>query len=764
MVIAGAHVRTSRANPDAADRIDEETGWVSAPAVDAIVSSSMRALALAALALALGACDCGRRTTGGGDGGGTDATAGDGATTDAPLADGGCFVRCGPTAACCNSGEECVFDRCLPACAGSRCGDDTLCCGDDELCIGDACVVPGGPCTDETDCGEMETCEPLVHRCVPIPPDAECRYVPPTGEFEPVVQWDWSLESSLAMPLVVQLTDDDGDGTIGPSDVPDIVAPTYIGGYDNAHLTAFEGDDGDVLWQTTGTAICGAVSPAAGDLDGDGTVELVTLTSRGGCGGGATQTLIAYSHTGALEWEGTATVVTRYGSLAIADLEGDGSPEILGGGSIFGSTGTRRWSQPELNRILGNLAVDAPTIADVDLDGRMEVIASNVAFNDDGTVLWRGGSVVDGFTAIGRIVRTSASAGPEVIAVNQTMFQVLDGATGASLFGPITYESSGILAGPPTLADFDADGRAEVGVAGDNRYVVFDLDLPAPHVRWSVASMDSSTGSVGSTVFDFDADGSAEVIYRDECHLRILSGMDGSVLWYASSTSVTAMEYPVIADVDADGNAEMVVTSNSFSGCTGRSLPFDGATMGVRVYRDVLDNWVPTRAIWNQHTYHIDNVRDDGSIPRVEARSWETHNTYRLQSLLDPSAATLAPDLVVSALDARVDACPVTARLRARVENRGARGVPAGVAVTFYAGDPPDRSAPLGTGTTTRMLLAGAGEWVEVVASDLPLDAMMQLRFYAVVDDDGSGSGSHSECDETNNASLPVSADCRGPG
>lgn len=686
-------------------------------------------------------------------------------TEDAGSSDGGCVVFCGPTATCCSSGEECVFDRCLDVCPGSRCGDDTICCGADELCVGGGCVLPGGPCVDESDCGEMETCEPLVGRCVPIPEGATCRYVPPSGVFEPEIQWAYTTEQALSVPLVVQLTDDDGDGRIDGRDTPDIVTITYTSTPESGHLTALSGDDGRLLWQSpTPIPICGGTSTAAGDLDGDGTVEIVAILSDGAsCGGGA-QNVAAFSHTGALEWRSSTTVVTRYGAVAIGDLDADGSPEIVAGGSVFTSAGTFLWSQPELNDILGSLGVNAPSIADVDLDGRMEVIASNVVFDDDGSVLWRDGSVARGMTAVARIIDTPASAGPQIVAVNQTTLEILDGATGTTLFGPLSYETSGILAGPPTVADFDADGRPEIGVAGDNRYVVFDPDLPAPHVRWSVPSEDSSTGSVGSTVFDFDADGAAEVLYNDECHLRILSGVDGSVLWYASSTSVTALEYPVVADVDADGNAEVVSVSNDASlSCAGRSLPFDGATRGIRVFRDRLDNWVPTRSVWNQHAYHLDNVRDDGSIPTVEAEGWRTHNTYRLNSLLDPDAITLAPDLVVVSHDAALSACPVSARLRARIENRGSRGVPAGVRVAFFHGEAPDRTTLLGVGTTTRVLLAGAGEWVEITATDVPLDAMMNLRFYAVVDDDGAGAGVHSECDESNNEGSSVAFECMPP-
>ena len=29
---------------------------------------------------------------------------------------------------------------------------------------------------------------------------------------------------------------------------------------------------------------------------------------------------------------------------------------------------------------------------------------------------------------------------------------------------------------------------------------------------------------------------------------------------------------------------------------------------GIEVFKDSLDNWVSTRPVWNQHTYHITNV------------------------------------------------------------------------------------------------------------------------------------------------------------
>ena len=55
-----------------------------------------------------------------------------------------------------------------------------------------------------------------------------------------------------------------------------------------------------------------------------------------------------------------------------------------------------------------------------------------------------------------------------------------------------------------------------------------------------------------------------------------------------------------------------------------------GPERGIYVIGDRNDTWVPARQIWNQHSYHVTNVNDDGTIPRFEQNSWQTHNTYRL--------------------------------------------------------------------------------------------------------------------------------------
>ena len=117
--------------------------------------------------------------------------------------------------------------------------------------------------------------------------------------------------------------------------------------------------------------------------------------------------------------------------------------------------------------------------------------------------------------------------------------------------------------------------RHEFAAAGRGNYAVYDLDCtgdPVPVelcksgrddcILWSMPVQDISSSVTGSSVFDFEGDCKAEVVYNDECYLYILSGEDGSELLKMENSSRTAAEYPLIVDVDADGNSEFIVPAN----------------------------------------------------------------------------------------------------------------------------------------------------------------------------------------------------------
>ena len=50
---------------------------------------------------------------------------------------------------------------------------------------------------------------------------------------------------------------------------------------------------------------------------------------------------------------------------------------------------------------------------------------------------------------------------------------------------------------------------------------------------------------------------------------------------------------------------------------------------------DAEERWVPSRRIWNQHSYHVSNVLEDGTIPQIEPHHWEDLNTFRTNAQVE---------------------------------------------------------------------------------------------------------------------------------
>ncbi len=117
----------------------------------------------------------------------------------------------------------------------------------------------------------------------------------------------------------------------------------------------------------------------------------------------------------------------------------------------------------------------------------------------------------------------------------------------------------------------------------------------------------------------------------------------------------------------------------------------------------------------------------------------------------------------VSASYLRVDhsLCPEQALLSVRIGNAGAVELAAGLAVSFYRGDPASTGTRIGTAFTARALLPGEYEDLRLAWPDT---AALQPVF-AVADDDGSGRGIYAESDEDNNrtsAPVPVCSASQG--
>jgi len=655
--------------------------------------------------------------------------------------------RCG--AECCEPGDECVDGAgCLPPCAsGLRCGPGGTCCGDGELCISESCVAPGDPCSEMFDCPEGWYCEPSLERCLPAGDD-RCEYFPDSSEFIPEEEWAW--EGSAIRPESVHVMmapvvgDIDGDG------VPEVLFNTYTvaGSYGGPGvLRVVRGDTGEEVRSITTPVVCPEAGIALGDLDGDGSPEIVTA---GPCGG----PLLAFDAEGSLLWQSHAAdgavynVSMEFGAPSIADLDGDGTAEVITGAAVFEHDGTLRWAVRLIaayNCCGSTPRAPVTAVYDIDADGDLDVVAGNGAWQgSDGSPIWERADLADGYVAVGDFFDDDI---PDVVVVSGGMVDVRRGTDGEVLWGPVALPGGG-RGGPPTVADFDGDGRPEIAVAGSTRYVVFDPD-GAEDVLWDFITQDASSNITGSSVFDFDGDGAAEVVYNDECYMRVFSGVDGTILAEVAQNSHTLIEYPLIVDVDADGNAEIVFAANAAVNRCSHIVGYDGLRHGVRVFGDTLDHWVGTRPVWNQHTYHITNVRQDLSIPAAESPNWRRFNNFRQNPQIYD-----APDLTAEDLVADVTVCPAEVTLSATIYNRGAAAVGAGLAVTFYAGTAAGFHRAVATVRTTEPILPGAS--TTVTASFLPEEGELgvDVDIFVRADDAGDGVGEHNECREDNNEAV----------
>lgn len=555
-----------------------------------------------------------------------------------------------------------------------------------------------------------------------------CAHRPAVGDFRPVLEWEWTGGTEDAGSRQVMMTpaviDLDGDG------VPEVLFSTFANSvYETGgHLRAVRGDTGAELFTVTAPRynVVGVGSLAVGDIDGDGHPEIIAVHESG-------NSLIAFAHDGSFLWRSKALPhPIRWGGASLADLDGDGKSEIIVGCAVLEHTGQLRWTAPANRRGCGDNAVGPLSlVADLDLDGRPEIVAGRMAYRADGKVYWTARVSDDGFNALGNF---DDDPFPEVVLVSRGQVFLLEH-DGKLKWGPVnlpggTMKGNG---GPPTVADVDGDGRPEIGVAGGRAFTIIETN---GRIKWSETTQDFSSSLTGASVFDFEGDGQAEVVYGDEDRLRIYRGVDGHVLWWVPRPDGTTYDMPLVVDVDGDGNAEIVVVANNYA--------FPGYT-GLRVYGDANDSWVPTRRIWNQHSYHVDNVNDDGSIPVVETPSWLGHNTYRL-NLPPKGEAFAAPDLTASRLVSTEVAGVVT--LTARVGNGGAQVAGAGLPVAFYAGDPAGGGRLIGTTVLPRSLDPGAWDDLSVTWRNAPVGV---TEVHVVADDDGKGQGQASECDESNN-------------
>lgn len=559
----------------------------------------------------------------------------------------------------------------------------------------------------------------------------------------------WStpgLRSNVLVP-VARVVDTNGDDVMDENDIPTVMQMSF------GTLYARRGDTGTVHWSVSGLSQ-GAISAAIGDVDGDGRAETIVHAPE--------HRLVCVGHDGQIKWTspeldldpkwpyyiGISFGFVKYshiGAPTIADLDGDGHPEVISGRSVLdGATGAVEWVGTAGRGRAWDTRNDdlywqsfpdqeVPIAVDLDGDGKLEVVAGNTAYRHDGTIYWHRSDLPDGYTAPFLIRGQSR---PQVCLVAEGKVYLLN-FDGTTKWGPVPIPGGALLGGAPT--PFYAGGQF-IGVAGDGWYSV--LDSSNAQVRWSVqvsAPAPFNTATNSATIFNFASDGDNALglllVYQSIDKLNIIRG-DGHV-FYQEPNQVFPYHPggPTVADVDNDGRADLIVQGREGGG-------------GIRVRGSPYWNAAP--AVFNQAAYHIINVSETGAIPPLEVETAFSREHYRTQLRL-PTPPQPLPNLTVSYV--RVDSrnYPASVKITGRVGNAGWTGARAGFPVSFFLGNPSAGGQRIATVPTASAIPSAGYEDVAFVLNNPPAGPQV---FYVVADRDPAGAGTVTECIETDNTGV----------
>ena len=287
-----------------------------------------------------------------------------------------------------------------------------------------------------------------------------------------------------------------------------------------------------------------------------------------------------------------------YAMSLASNVLGDAKQELICGNTIYDVNITSR-TNPELNAVTVNKTITPPSgytpdghvgLADFDLDGECEVLVTRNNTDDHtmGTVYF---------------YAYKPSSG-------QIIFQK-------------TVQC--LCTGYPLIGNIDNDPHPEIVFLEKQEswqpmYIYcWRYTIPTGLTTIWQHEHDDSSGQTGITLFDFNQDDIMELVYRDSENLRIINGSGKSHItgndtirpyniFTRMMAAGTGCEYPIVADVNGDGSAEIVV-----SGMLDHYANLPGVG-GLHMFGNP-GNWAPARPVWNQYMYHVTNVNEDLTIP-----------------------------------------------------------------------------------------------------------------------------------------------------
>jgi hypothetical protein len=504
------------------------------------------------------------------------------------------------------------------------------------------------------------------------------------------VQWVSEAETGTYSPLVAGDMDRDG--------VPEIVVIRSFSP-DPSDIYILNGADGKIKVHIIGeTTYPGGTAPAIADLDKDGFGELVVV--------GQDRILRCYEHDGALKYRSAVQVGYNPGynhSVPnIADFDYDGWPEVNVGNQVFnGQTGAllaqgdatmsagehpartaqvRSWASPVPADVLPDSF--CPDCAGLEIVAGNSVLSVNLQTGQVKTIVKCPAAYSDGFTSIADFDRDGdldAIVQGRKNGWNTVYCWEIETATILREFRlPNNYAEG---ASRVNVADLNGDGKLEVSFVAQPKLFALKNDFT---VLWA-NTIDDQSSITCSSVFDFCGDGSADIIYRGEAALQVLDGATGVVKWQDACISATHIENPLVLDVDADGQTEILIQCG-----TNGSKNYGS----VVAYEAVGTPGIASRRVWNQHAFFNVNINDDLSVPIHQQNPHLVGDGLKMNGFLNQyfNPTFPAPDVVLSYQNVACEGDSLLITLRA--SNIGDNIVAANTPITAYKGNPQRMAAP----------------------------------------------------------------------
>jgi len=380
------------------------------------------------------------------------------------------------------------------------------------------------------------------------------------SQTDPEIKWQFDTNSAAYGNAAAG--DIDGDGKL------EIVFGCYR---NDGHIYALNAEDGSLLWKYDATAPgsdqgCNDVAILIYDTDSDGQPEVIVPSScnaRTFCFNGTDGSLKWVSNTRGSD---SPPVIVDFGN-GLEVLHGEFTGWVR---SINALTGSTNWDFQVQNN---SWVQTAPTILDVGNDGELDFVVGTWAFNatdnhisayrgKDRSLLWK--KQIDDVIYHGSAIGDLDEDGFDEVILgswNDTLY-CLDSRTGLSKW---TYSIGPYFTpyGPAVIADMDLDGKCEVVIP---TWYTISVIGPDGDLKWKYDDLNYGTCFRGVAVADITDDAYPDIIYgTSNGILTAINGFtkqkifDLNLSEYLGDERFEIDHAPLIADFDGDGKKDIFI-------------------------------------------------------------------------------------------------------------------------------------------------------------------------------------------------------------